>query len=214
MLVEVYFIRALWRVFKLGHQKTFLFPGLLAPFQSLLSTKCLLCLHSKFSHENIVRCIGVSLNILPRFILLELMTGGDMKSFLRQNRPRAVCVWKHTVCLAFLCVTLAEAVPFPGSDLFSVNEGAATDGQGHRVRLPLPGGEPLHTQVHASSLKRWKKIILFGGLGGLLVKLHFVTDSFFSPEILLLEIACSPVLDQRGLPKLVTLAWHETFTGL
>uniref|UniRef100_A0A4W6FEE9 Tyrosine-protein kinase receptor n=1 Tax=Lates calcarifer TaxID=8187 RepID=A0A4W6FEE9_LATCA len=43
---------------------------------------------SKFSHENIVRCIGVSLNILPRFILLELMTGGDMKSFLRQNRPR------------------------------------------------------------------------------------------------------------------------------
>ncbi|KAK2891815.1 tyrosine-protein kinase receptor [Channa argus] len=43
---------------------------------------------SKFSHENIVRCIGVSMNILPRFILLELMTGGDMKSFLRQNRPR------------------------------------------------------------------------------------------------------------------------------
>ncbi|MED6251015.1 hypothetical protein ATANTOWER_019038 [Ataeniobius toweri] len=43
---------------------------------------------SKFSHLNIVRCVGVSLNILPRFILLELMTGGDMKSFLRQNRPR------------------------------------------------------------------------------------------------------------------------------
>uniref|UniRef100_A0A3Q3QKA4 Tyrosine-protein kinase receptor n=1 Tax=Monopterus albus TaxID=43700 RepID=A0A3Q3QKA4_MONAL len=43
---------------------------------------------SKFSHENIVRCMGVSLSILPRFILLELMTGGDMKSFLRQNRPR------------------------------------------------------------------------------------------------------------------------------
>ncbi|XP_038142182.1 leukocyte tyrosine kinase receptor [Cyprinodon tularosa] len=44
---------------------------------------------SKFNHLNIVRCVGVSLNILPRFILLELMTGGDMKSFLRQNRPRA-----------------------------------------------------------------------------------------------------------------------------
>uniref|UniRef100_A0AAV2JEN9 Tyrosine-protein kinase receptor n=1 Tax=Knipowitschia caucasica TaxID=637954 RepID=A0AAV2JEN9_KNICA len=50
---------------------------------------------SKFSHENIVRCIGVSLNILPRFILLELMTGGDMKSFLRQHRPRS----GHTSCL-------------------------------------------------------------------------------------------------------------------
>ncbi|XP_058606428.1 tyrosine-protein kinase receptor isoform X2 [Onychostoma macrolepis] len=43
---------------------------------------------SKFSHQNIVRCIGVSLQILPRFILLELMTGGDMKTFLRLNRPR------------------------------------------------------------------------------------------------------------------------------
>nr|XP_028579164.1 leukocyte tyrosine kinase receptor isoform X1 [Podarcis muralis] len=43
---------------------------------------------SKFNHQNIVQCIGVSLQTLPRFILLELMTGGDMKSFLRQNRPR------------------------------------------------------------------------------------------------------------------------------
>ncbi|KAM8920853.1 leukocyte tyrosine kinase receptor [Pelodytes ibericus] len=42
---------------------------------------------SKFSHQNIVRCIGVSLQTLPRFILLELMSGGDMKSFLRENRP-------------------------------------------------------------------------------------------------------------------------------
>ncbi|XP_053330430.1 leukocyte tyrosine kinase receptor [Spea bombifrons] len=42
---------------------------------------------SKFSHQNIVRCIGVSLQTLPRFILLELMSGGDMKTFLRRNRP-------------------------------------------------------------------------------------------------------------------------------
>ncbi|XP_068088865.1 ALK tyrosine kinase receptor isoform X3 [Hyperolius riggenbachi] len=43
---------------------------------------------SKFNHQNIVRCIGVSLQALPRFILLELMAGGDLKSFLRQTRPR------------------------------------------------------------------------------------------------------------------------------
>ncbi|XP_072284450.1 leukocyte tyrosine kinase receptor [Pyxicephalus adspersus] len=42
---------------------------------------------SKFNHQNIVRCIGVSLQTVPRFILLELMSGGDMKTFLRQNRP-------------------------------------------------------------------------------------------------------------------------------
>ncbi|XP_061751711.1 ALK tyrosine kinase receptor [Nerophis ophidion] len=43
---------------------------------------------SKFSHQNIVRCVGVSLHAMPRFILLELMTGGDLKSFLREMRPR------------------------------------------------------------------------------------------------------------------------------
>lgn len=48
----------------------------------------LLC--SKFNHQNIVRCIGVSLQALPRFILLELMAGGDLKSFLRETRPRPV----------------------------------------------------------------------------------------------------------------------------
>ncbi|XP_069464754.1 ALK tyrosine kinase receptor [Ambystoma mexicanum] len=43
---------------------------------------------SKFSHQNIVHCVGVSLQALPRFILLELMAGGDLKSFLRETRPR------------------------------------------------------------------------------------------------------------------------------
>lgn len=45
---------------------------------------------SKFNHQNIVRCVGVSLQALPRFILLELMAGGDLKSFLRETRPRPV----------------------------------------------------------------------------------------------------------------------------
>uniref|UniRef100_A0A3B3VNR3 Tyrosine-protein kinase receptor n=1 Tax=Poecilia latipinna TaxID=48699 RepID=A0A3B3VNR3_9TELE len=43
---------------------------------------------SKFNHQNIVRCIGVSLQAMPRFILLELMAGGDLKTFLRETRPR------------------------------------------------------------------------------------------------------------------------------
>uniref|UniRef100_A0A3B3DBN6 ALK receptor tyrosine kinase n=1 Tax=Oryzias melastigma TaxID=30732 RepID=A0A3B3DBN6_ORYME len=45
---------------------------------------------SKFSHQNIVRCIGVCLQAMPRFILLELMAGGDLKTFLRETRPRLV----------------------------------------------------------------------------------------------------------------------------
>ncbi|XP_012504833.1 PREDICTED: leukocyte tyrosine kinase receptor isoform X2 [Propithecus coquereli] len=42
---------------------------------------------SKFSHRNIVQCVGLSLQAAPRLILLELMSGGDMKSFLRHSRP-------------------------------------------------------------------------------------------------------------------------------
>ncbi|XP_069771594.1 tyrosine-protein kinase receptor [Narcine bancroftii] len=53
---------------------------------------------SKFNHQNIVQCIGVSLQALPRFILLELMSGGDMKTFLRENRPKAA----HTSTLTML----------------------------------------------------------------------------------------------------------------
>lgn len=45
---------------------------------------------SKFSHQNIVHCIGVCLQAMPRFILLELMAGGDLKTFLRETRPRLV----------------------------------------------------------------------------------------------------------------------------
>lgn len=45
---------------------------------------------SKFSHQNIVRCVGLSLRAAPRLILLELMSGGDMKSFLRRSRPHLV----------------------------------------------------------------------------------------------------------------------------
>lgn len=45
---------------------------------------------SKFSHQNIVRCVGLSFQAAPRLILLELMSGGDMKSFLRHSRPQPV----------------------------------------------------------------------------------------------------------------------------
>lgn len=52
--------------------------------------------NSKFNHQNIVQCIGVSLQALPRFILLELMSEGDMKTFLRENRPKAVSTKVNT----------------------------------------------------------------------------------------------------------------------
>ena len=43
---------------------------------------------SKFNHPNIVHFIGVCFEKHPRFILLELLAGGDLKSFLRESRPK------------------------------------------------------------------------------------------------------------------------------
>uniref|UniRef100_A0A914VX86 Tyrosine-protein kinase receptor n=1 Tax=Plectus sambesii TaxID=2011161 RepID=A0A914VX86_9BILA len=43
---------------------------------------------SKFNHENIVRFIGVCFEKMPRLIVLELLAGGDLKTFLRESRPR------------------------------------------------------------------------------------------------------------------------------
>ncbi|XP_078190454.1 leukocyte tyrosine kinase receptor isoform X2 [Callithrix jacchus] len=75
-------------------------PGDSSPLQVAIKTLPELCspqdeldflmealIISKFSHQNIVRCVGLSLRAAPHLILLELMSGGDMKSFLRQSRP-------------------------------------------------------------------------------------------------------------------------------
>ncbi|XP_051176144.1 leukocyte tyrosine kinase receptor-like [Leptopilina boulardi] len=43
---------------------------------------------SKFNHPNIVHFIGVSFDKHPRYIILELLAGGDLKNFLREERPR------------------------------------------------------------------------------------------------------------------------------
>ncbi|VDN41089.1 unnamed protein product [Gongylonema pulchrum] len=43
---------------------------------------------SKFRHENICELMGVCFDATPRLIILELLAGGDLKSFLRESRPR------------------------------------------------------------------------------------------------------------------------------
>jgi len=43
---------------------------------------------SKFQHPNIVQFIGVCFEKHPRFIILELLAGGDLKTFLRDSRSK------------------------------------------------------------------------------------------------------------------------------
>lgn len=44
---------------------------------------------AKFRHPNIVHLIGVCFERHPRFIVLELLAGGDLKNFLREGRHKA-----------------------------------------------------------------------------------------------------------------------------
>ncbi|KAH3846560.1 hypothetical protein DPMN_088862 [Dreissena polymorpha] len=43
---------------------------------------------SKFMHKNVVKCLGVCFEEHPRYIILELLEGGDLKTFLRDSRPK------------------------------------------------------------------------------------------------------------------------------
>uniref|UniRef100_A0A5S6R118 Tyrosine-protein kinase receptor n=1 Tax=Trichuris muris TaxID=70415 RepID=A0A5S6R118_TRIMR len=43
---------------------------------------------SKFRHRNIVQFHGVCFEKMPRLIVLELLAGGDLKTFLRESRPK------------------------------------------------------------------------------------------------------------------------------
>uniref|UniRef100_A0A8W8HUR7 Tyrosine-protein kinase receptor n=1 Tax=Magallana gigas TaxID=29159 RepID=A0A8W8HUR7_MAGGI len=45
---------------------------------------------SKFNHPNIVKLVGVCFESHPRYIVLELLEGGDLKTFLREMRPKTV----------------------------------------------------------------------------------------------------------------------------
>ncbi|XP_050988520.1 proto-oncogene tyrosine-protein kinase ROS isoform X2 [Labeo rohita] len=44
---------------------------------------------SQFNHPNILRLIGVCLRNEPHYLILELMEGGDLRSYLRGARPTA-----------------------------------------------------------------------------------------------------------------------------
>ena len=49
-------------------------------------------LMSNFKHSHILRLLGVCLDNDPQFIILELMEGGDLLSYLRSSRPTSVSI--------------------------------------------------------------------------------------------------------------------------
>ncbi|XP_061176227.1 proto-oncogene tyrosine-protein kinase ROS-like isoform X2 [Saccostrea echinata] len=70
-------------------------------------------LMSNFKHDHILGLLGVCLDNDPQFIILELMEGGDLLSFLRANRPSAMnSVYLSLADLMKICVHVARGCTY------------------------------------------------------------------------------------------------------
>jgi serine/threonine protein kinase len=65
-------------------------PGFSVEWIVLMFVCVPVCVCSRFKHPNIVRFIGICFYHQLTMIILELLEGGDLKSFLRQSRPSLV----------------------------------------------------------------------------------------------------------------------------
>lgn len=68
-------------------------------------------LMSHFKHQHILQLVGVCLDNDPNYILMELMEGGDLLSYLRTNRPLIVSLTdsprpQHYVLISRILTTL------------------------------------------------------------------------------------------------------------
>ncbi|XP_023240042.1 proto-oncogene tyrosine-protein kinase ROS-like [Centruroides sculpturatus] len=70
-------------------------------------------LMSNFHHDHILRLLGVCLDNNINFIILELMEGGDLLSYLRANRPTVRCASPLTLDdLMSICVHVASGCKY------------------------------------------------------------------------------------------------------
>ncbi|KAG7295195.1 hypothetical protein JYU34_022164 [Plutella xylostella] len=97
---------------------------------------------AKFNHPNIVHLIGVCFDRHPRFIVLELLAGGDLKNFLRESRPRieratALTMKDLLLCALDICkgCRYLEAKRFIHRDIAARNCLLTSRGPGRVVKI-------------------------------------------------------------------------------
>ncbi|XP_050674682.1 leukocyte tyrosine kinase receptor [Leptidea sinapis] len=97
---------------------------------------------AKFNHPNIVHLIGVCFDRHPRFIVLELLSGGDLKQFLRDNRPKpdrasALTMKDLILCSLDICkgCKYLESQRFIHRDIASRNCLLTSRGPGRVVKI-------------------------------------------------------------------------------
>ena len=67
-------------------------------------------LMSNFRHAHILSLLGVCLDNDPQFIILELMEGGDLLSFMRACRLSSVSYWSYLLLLT-VCTCTSNIQP-------------------------------------------------------------------------------------------------------
>ncbi|XP_033740616.1 ALK tyrosine kinase receptor-like isoform X2 [Pecten maximus] len=75
---------------------------------------------SKFKHPNIIRFLGISIDDRSMFLILELMEGGDLRTFVRDARPRekGECSSLSTLDLLKLSFDIAKGCQYLESNKF------------------------------------------------------------------------------------------------
>ncbi|XP_014291871.2 ALK tyrosine kinase receptor, partial [Halyomorpha halys] len=97
---------------------------------------------SKLNHPNIVHFIGVCFDKHPRFIVIELLAGGDLKTFLRESRPKPD--WASPLTMKDLLICIVDAAKgckymeengFIHRDIAARNCLLTTKGPGRTVKI-------------------------------------------------------------------------------
>jgi proto-oncogene tyrosine-protein kinase ROS len=99
-------------------------------------------LMSNFKHEHILQLLGVCLDNDPQFIILELMEGGDLLSYLRASRPTMTCSQRLTLPdMVNICLDVGkgceylEDLHFVHRDLAARNCLISLTDSGHIVKI-------------------------------------------------------------------------------
>lgn len=101
-------------------------------------------LMSNFKHDHILRLIGVCFDMETLYIIMELMQGGDLLSFLRQSRPSVVSALLAS--LAIFPFHIVSPSVFSGHTVIANPVGSRFDVRRHCFRLSILGGNAFRAQ--------------------------------------------------------------------
>lgn len=101
-------------------------------------------LMSNFKHKHILSLIGVCFDADALYIIMELMQGGDLLSFLRQSRPCDVSLYSSF--FNFFCKILKKSDFLLSGNVIGINSTRFDNNvRGYCIRVSIPRGNAFCT---------------------------------------------------------------------